>query len=216
MVGGTIGSMDPSFTGWTEDAFALLERLEGDPLPSVREAERKAQERLVRAPMIALMEELARADEAYEDFSVWSPGRATLWGWQAQGTVIRVAPSIELSVTFTLDGLFVRGAWFYPQPGQLDRFRRAVAGERSGRRLASILAALAEQGCELSGDLMKRMPRGYPPDHPRAELLRHRSVLANRWLGSGAWLQTAEPVERVRVALGELSPLMQWCVQHLD
>lgn len=208
--------MDPAFTGWTEDAFALLERLEGDPLPSVREAERKAQSRLVRAPMIALMEELARADEAYEDFSVWSPGRATLWGWQVQSAVVRVAPSIELSVTFQLDGLFVRGAWFYPQPGQVDRFRRAVAAERSGRALETILAALAEQGFELSGDLMKRMPRGYPPDHPRAELLWHRSILADRWLGSGAWLGTAEPVARVRAAFGALSPLLQWCVQHLD
>ena len=208
--------MEPSFTGWPEEAFALLERLEGDPLPSVREAERAAQGRLIRAPMIALMEELARADEAYEDFSVWSPGRATLWGWQAQGAVIRVAPSIELSVTFTLDGLFVRGAWFYPQPGQVDRFRRAVAARRSGRALETVLADLADRGYELSGDLMKRAPRGYPSDHPRAELLRHRSVLANRWLGSGAWLHTAEPLARVRDALGELAPLMRWCVRHLD
>lgn len=207
--------METSFSGWTTEAFALLERLEGDPLPSTREAERKAQGRLVRAPMIALMEALAQADEAYEDFSVWSPGRATLWGWQAQSAVVRMAPSIELSVTFNLDGLFVRGVWFYPQPGQLDRFRWAVAADASGDDLETILARLAEHGYELSGDRMKRMPRGFPPDHPRADLLRHRSLHADRWLGGDAWLHTSEPVERVLAAFGELGPMVRWCVLHL-
>lgn len=203
--------MEQGCTGWSEDAFDLLLRLEGDPALSVREELRKEQGRLIRAPMLALLEDLAVADEFYEDFSVWSPGRATLWGWQQQGSRIAVAPNIEMGVGFDLDGLRVQGAWWYADAEQIQQFRAAVAAEETGTALVEILQRLTDRGYQVSGDRLKRPLRGHPPDHPRAELLRHRSVVVSRWLGGdGDWVHTPEVVPRVLSALEEMRPLLDW------
>lgn len=212
--------MEQECIGWSEEAFDLLLRLEGDPSPSVREALRKEQGRLIRAPMVALLDALARADELYQDFSVWSPGRATLWGWQVQSSRISVARNIELGVSFDLDGLRVQGAWWYADAEQIQRFRAAVADDETGAALARILDRLTEQSYDMSGDRLKRPLRGYPTDHPRAELLRHRSLIVGRWLGGDAdvgseegWVQTPEVVPRVLSALEEMRPLLSWLTE---
>jgi len=57
---------------------------------------------------------------------------------------------------------------------------------------------------------MKRIPRGYPADHPRAGLLKHRSLAAARDLDSDAVLDV-EPVHRV---CGRLRPLLSWLAEN--
>jgi hypothetical protein len=55
---------------------------------------------------------------------------------------------------------------------------------------------------------MKRIPRGFPADHPRAGLLRHRSLTAARELEAAA-VGDAEPVYRT---CERLRPLLTWIV----
>ncbi|HVX43481.1 MAG TPA: DUF2461 family protein [Mycobacteriales bacterium] len=73
---------------------------------------------------------------------------------------------------------------------------------------------------------MKRIPKGYPPGHPRAkllrdtghpraELLRHRNLIAERHLGCEEWLHTPEAGERVLAAFEELRPLTSWFADHV-
>lgn len=57
---------------------------------------------------------------------------------------------------------------------------------------------------------MKRVPRGYPPDHPRADLLKHRSLIAAGNLESEA-VRGVEPVYR---ACERLRPLLGWLAEH--
>ncbi|MGP4086698.1 DUF2461 family protein [Streptomyces sp. KR55] len=59
-------------------------------------------------------------------------------------------------------------------------FRKAVASEGSGRELSAIVEDVRKKGYDISGDVMKRPPRGYPTDHSRTNLLRHRSLIAAR------------------------------------
>jgi hypothetical protein len=48
-----------------------------------------------------------------------------------------------------------------------------------GKRLAQALEAIAKKrGYETGGPRYKRVPQGYDPEHPRAELLRHGSLYA--------------------------------------
>jgi uncharacterized protein (DUF2461 family) len=57
---------------------------------------------------------------------------------------------------------------------------------------------------------MKRLPRGYPADHPRADLLKHRSLIAARELESDA----VRDVEPVYSACERLRPLLGWLAEH--
>jgi uncharacterized protein (DUF2461 family) len=197
------------FRGWPERAYAVLLTLDGEPSRQTREQVRRHREQYVRQPMIDLLNDLADVDHWYEDFSVWGYASTPYW-WQNQCAIVRVARNIYIGFRFNLDGLRVGACWQYADPEQIQLFRAAAAGERSGRTLDDLVSSLGAEGHEIGGDVMKRIPRGYPADHPRADLLKHRSLIAARQLEPGA-LRDVEPVydscERLR-------PLLGWLAEH--
>ncbi|MER5447116.1 DUF2461 family protein [Streptomyces sp. NPDC002764] len=67
----------------------------------------------------------------------------------------------------------------------------------------------------MTGDLLKRVPRDHPADHHRADMLRHRSLLAVRHHGCDAWLQATQAVDRVPATHGRLRPLLSWLTTHV-
>jgi Conserved hypothetical protein (DUF2461) len=201
--------MSKRFHGWPEQAYAVLLELGGDPSRETRERLRRDRERQVRQPMIDLLNDLADTDPWYEDFAVWRYGSTAYW-WQNQCATVRVARSVEIAFRFNVDGLQVKAAWWYAGPGQITLFRAAAAADGSGRALAGLVSSLAEDGHEILGDVMVRIPRGYPADHPRADLLKHRSLIAARELEPDA-VQDVEPVYRT---CEQLRPLLEWLAAH--
>jgi uncharacterized protein (DUF2461 family) len=201
--------MGTRFRGWPEQAYAVLLELGGEPSHEMRERLRRQREQQVRQPMIDLLNDLADVDPWYEDFSVWRYA-STAWWWQNQCAIVRVARSVEIGFRFNLDGLRITAAWCYAGPEQIALFRAATAADESGRPLENHVSSLAADGHEILGDVMKRVPRGYPADHPRASLLKHRSLIAARELESDT-LRDVEPVHR---ACERLRPLLYWLAEH--
>ncbi|MXY73280.1 MAG: DUF2461 domain-containing protein [Dehalococcoidia bacterium] len=82
----------------------------------------------------------------------------------------------------------------------LDRWRELVDAEATGAPLASAIAALvAETGADVAGVEYKRVPKPYPAEHPRADLLRCK-WLQVRWM---------EPFPE------DGSDFAPWCARHL-
>ncbi|GAA1715852.1 hypothetical protein GCM10009745_75380 [Kribbella yunnanensis] len=208
--------MTGDFEGWPRSAFDLLLQLEGEPAADVLRECRQDREDLVRRPMVELLTAMAYADPAYEDFAVWRYGGVSMGAWQRQTANVRLARNVELTVGFDLDGLEVGAAWWYAPPPQIERYRAAVAEPGSGRRLVAIVHKLEREGFSISGDLMKRPPRGYPADHPREHLLRHRSVIARRHLGCDEWIHTAAAADQVHAVFTQLRPLVRWLVRNVS
>ena len=202
--------MATRFHGWPEQAYAVLLELGGEPSRETRERVRRHREKQVRQPMIDLLNDLADVDPWYEDFSVWRYASTAYW-WQNQCAVVRVARNIEIGFCFNLDGVHIQAAWWYADAGQIALFRAAAAADGSGRALADLVSSLAADGHEIRGDVMKRVPRGYPADHSRAGLLKHRSLIAARELEPEA-VRDVEPVYR---ACERLRPLLGWLAQHV-
>jgi uncharacterized protein (TIGR02453 family) len=72
---------------------------------------------------------------------------------------------------------FVGAGHYVMDPGQLLRYRAAVVDDARGRALARILATATKAGFTLvSFETLKKVPRGFDPDHPRAELLKRKSL----------------------------------------
>jgi hypothetical protein len=188
----------------------VLLELGGEPSPQTRERVRRDREEQVRQPMIDLLNDLADADPWYEDFAVWRYATTAYW-WQNQSATVRVARNIEIGFTFNPDGLRIKAAWWYADPAQIALFRAATAADQCGTTLAELVSSLAADGHEILGDVMKRVPRGYPADHPRADLLKHRSLIAARELESDA-VCDVEPVYR---ACERLRPLLGWLAEHV-
>jgi uncharacterized protein (DUF2461 family) len=197
------------FHGWPEQAYAVLLELAGEPSRETRERVRPRREALVRQPMIDLLNDLADMDSWYEDFAVWRYASTAYW-WQNQCAVIRVARNIEIGFRFSLDGLRIGAGWRYAGPEQIALFRAAAAADDSGRTLEDLVSSLAADGHEILGDVMKRVPRGYPASHPRAGLLKHRSLIAARERDSG----TIRDVEPVYHACERLRPLLEWLTEQ--
>lgn len=74
---------------------------------------------------------------------------------------------------------------------------------------------LREDGYAIGGDQLKTSPRGYERDHPRADLLRHRSLTASRHHGTPDWLDTPEVVDCVVDDWRAYRPLMEWLRDHV-
>jgi len=202
--------MPKRFHGWPERAYEVLLELGGEPSAETKQRLRGDRERQVRQPMVDLFNDLADLDPWYEDFAVWRYASMAYW-WQNQGGIVRVARHVEISFRFNLDSLQVKAAWWYPDPDQIARFRAAVAANESGGALNALVSSLAADGHAIRGDVMQRIPRGYPADHPRGGLLRHRSLTAARSLEPDA-VQDVDPVYR---ACERLRPLLGWFADHV-
>jgi uncharacterized protein (TIGR02453 family) len=107
------------------------------------------------------------------------------------------------------DGLYVAMGSHEMAPDQLTRYRDAVAG-KDGEKLARIVGALVKDGYQVTEPSFKRVPAGYPADHPRGDLLRCRGLMASRNWKPGPWLHTVEAKERLRQAIKDSKPLTGW------
>ncbi|MGY0055052.1 DUF2461 family protein [Streptomyces sp. LZ34] len=74
---------------------------------------------------------------------------------------------------------------------------------------------MRKKGYDMSGDVMKHAPRGYPSGHCRMDLLRHRSLIAARPLGCDDWLHTPEAVGKVLSAANDLDAMLTWLVRYV-
>jgi hypothetical protein len=59
-------------------------------------------------------------------------------------------------------------------------------------------------------DALKTVPRGYPKEHPRADLLRNKGLIAMKEWPVAAWLGTAAAKNRIADVLRAARPLCGW------
>jgi uncharacterized protein (DUF2461 family) len=74
-----------------------------------------------------------------------------------------------------------------------------------------IIAAAAKQKIRIAGhEQLKTAPRGYSKDHPRAELLRNKGLVAWQEWTPAAWLGTKKAKDRVVAFFHASEPLKEW------
>lgn len=93
-----------------------------------------------------------------------------------EGPDKKTAPTLHLRLSNSDVG-FATGAMLR----DLDRWRELIADDATGAPLAEALATLGKgRDLDVAGEGYKRVPKPYPADHPRADLLRHKWFQA-RW-----------------------------------
>jgi uncharacterized protein (DUF2461 family) len=118
-------------------------------------------------------------------------------------------------VQLSPEGLLVAGGCFHASGDQLRRFRESVADDLRGERLVRIVARLGEQDWELKGERLKTVPRGFPGDHPRVDLLKYKSLYASASYEPDDALHSAEAADRVRARWRQVRPLNEWAADHI-
>lgn len=204
-----------AFGGFTGEAFAFYEGLLGDNSKSYWTSHKETYERHVRDPMTELCAELEDEFGAVKLFRPYrdvrfskdkSPYKTHQGGHTGEGFYLQV----------DADGLMVAGGMYAPTPDQLRRYREAAGSDARGGELQAIVDDLRSAGMEIAGDRLKTRPRGTAPDHPRLELLRHRSLYARTGWPADPWMaDPGEVIGRVRTSWRRLRPLVEWGRTHI-
>ena len=204
-----------SFTGFPDEGLVFYEGLEADNSRTYWQEHRDRYESAVRAPLLALVEELTAE---FGTPKVFRPYRDVRFSKDKtpykthQGAVLhRDGTGVgAVYVQVSADGLWVSGGCWRLQPDQVDRYRRAVADDVQGPRLAAEVDRLESAGWTIGGDRLVRAPRGHPADHPRIDLLRHKSLYAGRGWEPAEWLHRREALDRVRDSWRQVTDLNWW------
>ena len=199
-----------AFTGWPVEAVEFFEGLEADNTKTYWQANRAVYDRCVRAPLDALLADLA---PEFGEGRVFRPYRDVRFSKDKSPYKTNIAATLAGGgyVSLSAEGLGAGAGIYHMAPDQLDRYRRAVDDRRAGAELEELVRRLGEDGVEVtSHDQLKTAPRGYAKDHPRIELLRHKGLVAWRSWPVAAWLGTKKAETRVVELLRAARPLCAW------
>lgn len=152
--------------------------------------------------------------EGWGTWRVYRPNNDVRFGNSAPyktflGAVAERPDGVGAFVQVSAKGLLVGSGVPQPAPDQLEAMRAGIAGAASGPALEEAITEVRATGAKVHGgryEPLKRMPRGYPADHPRGELL--------RWKGIEVDLRP-ELVADVAPALEVGAPLHRWIASNV-
>ncbi|HUF84639.1 MAG TPA: DUF2461 domain-containing protein [Acidimicrobiia bacterium] len=199
-----------TFRGWPAEAIEFFEGLEADNTKTYWQEHKPVYEKQVRAPMDELLAEL---EPEFGEGKVFRPSRDVRFSKDKSPYKTAIAATLAEGgyVSFSADGLGAGSGMYMPATDQLDRFRRAVADDRTGKQLVGIVDELRSAAIEVTAhDELKTAPRGYPKDHPRIELLRHKGLIAWKQWPVAAWMGTAKAKDRIVGFLRAAGSLNDW------
>jgi uncharacterized protein (TIGR02453 family) len=212
------------FDGFPKDAFAWFAGLEADNSRTWFTAHRDTYDSAVRGPLEDLLEHMAdelgggrvKMFRQHRDtrFSAdKSPYKLTTYGVIGD----RPASHAALYAQLSRNGLYAATGYYQMTGDQLERFREAVADDRTGPPLEAIVDGVHAAGVETFGEALKTAPRGWPRDHPRVRLLRHKMLIAGARLAprAGRGLSRDAALEHVRATWAACAPLNRWLDAHV-
>ncbi|MCE9621438.1 MAG: DUF2461 domain-containing protein [Actinomycetia bacterium] len=207
-----------AFSGFPDEAFAFYERLGVDNSRTFWQANKATYERLVRDPMLALLDELAE----FGPFNVFRPYRDVRFAKDKTPYKDHIGAYGESDggaghyIHLSATGMFAGSGYYDMASDQLERFRTAVDRRATGEKLVALCTDAEKRGLKLGAmSELKTAPRGYPKDHPRIAILRRKGLVASKDWPLAKWMHTKQVVERVRDAWLAAADLNKWLNKHV-
>jgi uncharacterized protein (TIGR02453 family) len=206
-----------TFQGIPAGAFEFYKELQDNNNREWWLEHKDSYEALVREPFTLLLAEL---EPRFGPGKIFRPNRDIRFSQDkspyktAQGAFASIQEGVGYYLQISAEGLLVGGGYHSHTPAQLARYRNSVDASGTGESLRHIVEAVGAAGFMVEGEKLKTVPRGYPQDHPRAELLKHKSLSAATDLGQPAWLATPGAAQEIAALWDELRPLVDWVGRH--
>jgi uncharacterized protein (TIGR02453 family) len=211
-----------AFAGFAPEAFAWFAGLEAENTREWFAAHRDTYEDAVRGAFEAMLLELA--DDLGGDVKLFrqhrdvrfsadkSPYKTRTYGLIHDRPENRPTLYAQISAT----GLFAGSGYYRLAADQLARFRDAIADDRTGPALEAAVAHAEAAGAETYGEVLKTAPRGYPRDHPRIALLRHKALVGGARLEPGDdGIGREAALEHAHATWAACEPLNAWLDEHV-
>jgi uncharacterized protein (TIGR02453 family) len=198
-----------AFPGFSRDAIQFLADLAQHNERTWFQPRKAEYERLLKEPLEALCLALGerfeaqslplRADPARSPFRIYRDVRfsndktpykthiSASFPWAGKGS------GVGAYFHFQPGEMFAGGGMWHPEREQLAAWRRAVDQDPDGVMGALEDPAFVSNFGHVNGESLKRVPTGFPSDHPRAELLKLKDVTFGRPLGDADVLSPGLP-----------------------
>jgi uncharacterized protein (TIGR02453 family) len=206
------------FTGFPEAALDFYDDLEIDNTKSFWEAHKEVYLTSVKAPTAALV---AALEPEFGTAKVFRPFRDVRFAKDKtpykthQGAYVGAGPACGWYVEIAARGVRTGAGFYDASSGDLARIRASIVNDLTGDQLGKILAKLTRAGFTVGGDRLKTSPRGFDADHPRIDLLRHRSLTVTKEYGFEPVIHTPQFVDAVRADWRAARPLVEWVAARL-
>jgi uncharacterized protein (TIGR02453 family) len=181
--------------GFSPSSLAFLRAMKRNNDRAWFHARRDEYDRVLRGPMLAIVESLARDFPAFAPdmladpkVSLFRPWRDTRFSEDKSPLKLNIAATFPHRSLGRMNGagmyvevapgwVWIGGGLYAPDASQALAVREHIAGNL--RQFESIVKAPALKRLGgLKGDTLTRVPRGFAKDHPAAAYLRHK-----QWLG---------------------------------
>ena len=204
-----------AFEGFPVAGLDFYEDLEDDNSKTFWQAHKHVYDESVRAPMEALAAGLEKEFGAAKLFRPYrdvrfakdkTPYKTHQGAWFVEASVY---------VQVSAEGLFVAAGYWETSSPQVERLRRGIADDVAGPALERVLGALTKKGATVGGHTLTRVPPAYDKAHPRADLLKYKTLTASRAFGCPDWLHTKRAQSEVAKAWRGFGPLVAWLDTHV-
>jgi uncharacterized protein (TIGR02453 family) len=208
-----------TFAGFPVAALDFYDDLEVDNTRAYWEKHKDVYTESVKAPMAALCAALA---PEFGEAKVFRPYRDVRFAKDKtpfkthQGAFVPAGPATGWYVEVSARGVRTGAGFYEASSPRLASIRAAIDDERRGQELERLLAGLAAGGWDVAGERLKTTPRGYPADHPRIGLLRHKSMTVGRSHGFEPVVHTPELLDVVRDDWRALRPFVEWVAENAE
>jgi uncharacterized protein (TIGR02453 family) len=212
-------SPSSTFAGFPVAALDFYDDLEVDNTRAYWEKHKDVYTESVKAPMAALCAALA---PEFGDAKVFRPYRDVRFAKDKtpykthQGAFVPAGPATGWYVEVSAGGVRTGAGFHEASSPRLASIRAAIDDDRRGQELERLLAGLRADGWDVGGERLKTTPRGYSADHPRIELLRHKSMTVGRSHGFEPVVHTPELLDVVRDDWRELRPFVEWVAENAE
>lgn len=201
------------FKGIPADAFDFFEELGADNTKTWWTANKSRYEASVRGPIEALFAEVVEEFGPAKIFRPYRDVRFSSDKTPYKTNLGATATASDGSVWYLAlmpEGMFVGSGYYRMAKDQIARFRAAVADDKTGEALESLVRQATKAGYEVGGDQLKRVPPGFDRDHPRGHLLRHKGLYLGRQLEPVAWMGTRKAIEKITAIWRGIQPVNDW------
>jgi uncharacterized protein (TIGR02453 family) len=208
-----------TFAGFPNEALDFYDDLELDNTKSFWTAHRDVYETCVKTPMVELTTAL---EEEFGPAKLFRPYRDVRFSKDKtpyknhQGAHVASSSGSGWYIQISSAGLYTAVGYHEPSSEALAAIRSAIADERNGTELSKLIAGLERKGWQRGGETLKTRPQGYAADHPRIELLRHKSLVLHKDYGIDEMIHTPKLLTMIRSDWRASRPFVDWVGTHSE
>jgi uncharacterized protein (TIGR02453 family) len=207
-----------AFEGFPIAALDFYDDLEVNNSKAFWEANKHIYQEAVLGPMCTLCAEL---EAEFGAAKIYRPYRQVRFSKDKtpykthQGAFVGVGAETGYYVELSPRGVRTGAGFYWAPPDRLATFRDAIVDDKTGKALARIMNKLQKAEYGVGGETLKTNPRGYPADHSRIELLRHKQLFVSRDYGFDPLIHTAELGQHIQADWRAYGPLLSWLTKNV-